>query len=84
MVDEAVGRGIEKKLDVIIRLLAMPMLEGKNQTQRILFLADMGLDSDEMATIVGVPKTTIAARLSEARKRVGAATKQKGGKTSDR
>ncbi len=62
-------KAISSKLDVIIRLLSHQMIQGKNQTESILFLGQLGLDRNVIAEMVGSSPATVSVRLSEAKNR---------------
>jgi DNA-directed RNA polymerase specialized sigma24 family protein len=59
---------INKKLDAIVRMLAVRNIEGKNKTEAITTLGALGLDPNIIAEIVGTTPGTVHARLSEARR----------------
>lgn len=67
--DEELLAKIDKKLDAVVRLLAVESIEGKNKTEAIMMLGDLGLDPNIIAEIVNTTTGTVHARLSEARKR---------------
>ena len=58
---------IEEKLDIIIKLLSMPLIVGKTQTDSIIFLSQMGFDRNVIATIVGASPAVVSTRISEAK-----------------
>lgn len=67
MEDEAAKR-VEAKLDVIIRLLAAPLVEGKKQADSVQALAALGLDRSEIAAICNTTPDAVRARLSEVKR----------------
>lgn len=56
---------IEEKLDIIIKLLSMPLIVGKTQTDFIIFLSQMGFDRNVIANIVGASPAVVSSRISE-------------------
>ncbi len=56
---------IEEKLDIIIKLLSMPLIVGKTQTDSIIFLSQMGFDRNVIANIVGASPAVVSSRISE-------------------
>ena len=60
---------VEKKLDVIIKLLAANLCQDKTQTDSILYLNKLGLDRNTIAKIVDTKPSTVSVRLSEAKKK---------------
>jgi len=67
--DEELVARIDKKLDAIVRLLAVGQIGGKNKTEAIMMLGVLGLDPNIIAEIVDTTTGTVHTRLSEARKR---------------
>lgn len=67
MEDNAAKR-VETKLDVIIRLLAAPMVQGKKQADSVQALAALGLDRSQIAAICNTTADAVRARLSEAKR----------------
>lgn len=61
-------KSIESKLDIIIKILASNISEGKSQTESILNLSKLGLDRNAIADIVGATPSTVSVRMSEAKK----------------
>lgn len=59
---------IDKKLDAVVRLLAVEQIKEKNKTEAIMMLGALGLDPNLIAEIVDTTPGTVHARLSEARK----------------
>lgn len=66
--------GVEKRLDVIIKLLAMQALEGQNQAKAILTLDGLGLDINTIAELVGTTPATVRSCRAKARKRADVPT----------
>ncbi len=61
---------IVKKLDIIIKLLALDTikLNEKTKTDAILYLKEFGFDNSTIALITGSSNATVAVRISEAKK----------------
>lgn len=66
---------IDKKLDAIIKLLALNFVQGKSKTEAILTLGNFSIDSNTIAAIVGTTPATVAARLWEQKKKRPTKTK---------
>lgn len=66
---------IDKKLDVIIKLLAGNIVQGKSKTDAIIMLGAFGMDTNTIADVVGTTPATVATRLWEQKK--GGTTKKK-------
>jgi hypothetical protein len=60
---------LERKIDLLIRLLGARCVEGKTTTDAIRMLGRLGLDRPEIATICDTTPNTVSVRLSEARKK---------------
>ncbi len=67
MTEEILGR-IDKKLDLIIRLLASKTIEGKPKTASILILGALGLDRNLSCKIMDTTPHTVSVILSRAKK----------------
>ena len=60
---------ITKRLDIIIKLLAMNLMQGKEtQKDKIIQLSKLGLQPKEIANILGTTSNTVRVTLSAARK----------------
>jgi predicted DNA-binding protein (UPF0251 family) len=57
------------RLDTIIKLMMVNIVQGKDQTEAIRLLSSTGLQPKDIAQITGVPRTTVNARLSEIRRK---------------
>lgn len=57
------------KLDIIIKLLAMEVIKGKEVRDQILTLHDMGISNKDIALILGKTQNTVNVTLSQARRR---------------
>ena len=60
---------ISHKLDVIIKLLALDQLKGKEVGEQIVFLSNIGISNKEIATILNKSQNTVNATLSQWRKK---------------
>lgn len=67
--EEEILWSIDKKLDTVVKLLAGNCIQGKNKTDAIITLGDLGVDTDIIAQIVKTTPGTVSARLSEHRKK---------------
>ena len=75
--DEEVLRSIDNKLDVLIKLFAGNLIQGKNKTEAILTLASFGVEANAIAAIVQTKPSTVYARLSEQKKKAASSKKKK-------
>ena len=62
---------LARKLDAIIALLAADKVTDKSKKDGILMLHELGIDNATIATLVGTTPSTVAVRLSEAKKTKG-------------
>jgi DNA-directed RNA polymerase specialized sigma24 family protein len=62
---------LKKKLDTIIALLAADKVTDKSKKEAILMLHELGIDNTTIAALVGTTPSTVAVRLSEAKKTKG-------------
>ncbi len=60
---------ITDKLDSLLRLVAVAVIQGKNQTEQIRLLSQAGLQPKEIAELVGTSSNNVRVRLVELRKR---------------
>lgn len=58
------GHAIVEKLDQILKLLALPLIEGKKNNQAAKFLKGAGLDNKAIASILGISEASVRATLS--------------------
>jgi hypothetical protein len=56
---------MNRKLDVIIRLLAYKSIEGKNFDDKIVILSNLGFDNKVISEIIGAKPTTVKTRKSQ-------------------
>lgn len=66
--DDALVDGISHKLDIIIKLLALSMGEGKTQNELIRLLAVVGLPPRVIAEILGTTGNTVRVALTRIRR----------------
>ena len=69
MMQEKILGEIDRKLDIIVRLLAARSAEGSSGTDSIIKLGALGLDRKLIAEIVGTTPGVVSTRLSEAKKK---------------
>jgi len=60
---------ILQKLDIIIKLLAISQLQGKEVRGQILFLHNVGISNKDIAIILNKTQNTVNATLSQVRKK---------------
>jgi len=58
-----------EKLDIIIKLLAVGTIKGKEVKEQILFLYNLGISNKNIAEILGKTQNTVNATLSQSRKK---------------
>jgi len=56
-----------QKLDTLIKLIAANLLRDKNKTEQIIILGNLGINRNEIATIVDTSPQVVSSRLSESR-----------------
>lgn len=56
---------INKKMDIIIRLLATRSIEGKNFDEKLLALTNLGFDNVTIGEMMGAKSSTIRTRKSQ-------------------
>lgn len=69
-------RSIDKKLDVLIKLLAGNLIQGKNKTEAIITLASCGVEANTISDIVQTTSKAVYARLSEQKRKASAKAKK--------
>jgi len=60
---------IEAQLETVIKLLAAPLIEGKNMKDSIAVLSASGLERGQIAAICHTTPESLRARLSEAKRK---------------
>ena len=60
---------IIQKLDIIIKLLAIGMIKGKEVREQILFLHNIGISNKDIAEILGKTQNAVNVTLSQERKK---------------
>jgi len=60
---------ILQKLDIIIKLLAISQVQGKEVREQILFLHNVGISNKNIAMILNKTQNTVNATLSQVRKK---------------
>jgi hypothetical protein len=68
MMQEDAAKTIEAQLDVIMRLLAVPMVQGKTLGESAQLLARVGLNSEQIAELCGATPGGVRTVLSRARR----------------
>lgn len=59
---------ILERLDIIIKLLAVDTIKGKEVKEQILFLHELGITNKDVAKILGKTQNTVNVTLSQFRK----------------
>lgn len=60
---------LTEKLDTLIKLTAIDALKGKNLTDQVEILSEIGLQPKEIATILGTDPNTVRALKSRVKSR---------------
>ena len=60
---------LSQKLDTLIKLTAINALKGKNLTDQVEILSEIGLQPSEIATILGTDPATVSTLKSRAKKK---------------
>jgi len=60
---------LSEKLDTLIKLAAINALKGKNLTDQVEILSEIGLQPKEIATILGTDRNTVSVLKSRAKRR---------------
>lgn len=68
MSDESV-EALTGRLDTIIKLMALNLVEGKNGAEAVNLLSTIGLKPNEIAEIIGIPRATVKIGVSEVGKK---------------
>jgi DNA-binding CsgD family transcriptional regulator len=71
---------LSKKLDLVIRLLAVNLVNGKSQREQIRLLSIAGIGPKEIADLLGTTSNTVNVALSGLRKSGNLKLKSEGGK----
>lgn len=67
--DDKQFQAINKKIDMIIKLLAQNLVKDmKSQKEKIILLSSIGYKPKEIATLLGTSNNTVSVRIYEARK----------------
>ena len=59
---------LSKELQILRRLLALSLIDGKKQREQIKLLAAAGLDRHEIAELLGTTAGTVSVEISNLRK----------------
>ena len=62
-------QNLDKKIDVLLRILAYQIVEGKTLSQGAPILKRLGLSNTDIATIFDTSYKTVSVRLAEAKKK---------------
>lgn len=74
--EEEILKSIDRKLEVLIKILAGNIIQGKGKTDAILTLGAFGMEVNVIADIVGTTVAAVNARLWEKRKKSGSVAKK--------
>lgn len=58
-----------RKLDLIVRLLALSRVAGKKQSDQVVLLSEVGFEPKEIAQVLGKDSHSVRAVLSSARRK---------------
>jgi len=76
MMDKNQFEQFGRKLDLILKMLAIDKLHEKKQIEQVAILTDFGMRPSEIASILGIKISSVSAQQIHRRKRSG---KAKGG-----
>lgn len=76
MNDTQIGE-LMRKLDIIIKLLTANMLQGKDLTQQATALSSIGLETKDIAQILGKDSHLVSSTLYQAKKSKGSNKEEK-------
>jgi hypothetical protein len=68
---------INQKLDMLIRVIAIGLIEDRTQNDQMRLLAKVGLQPKEIADLLGTTANTVRVGLSKQRKLVGSRSTSK-------
>lgn len=74
--EEETLKSIDKKMDILIKLLAGNLIQGKSKTDAIIMLANFSIEASAIADIVQTSPKAVYARLSEQKKKTGSTSKK--------
>ena len=77
---ESEGGGLEKKIELLTRLVAIGLVNGKNQQEQIRLLSIAGMKPAEIADLIGTTGNTVNVALSALRKSSKMNLKSQGGR----
>lgn len=60
---------LTRKLDLILKLLALDKLHGKKQIEQVAILTDFGMRPSEIATLLGLETSNVTTQLAQLRTR---------------
>ncbi|RLI40315.1 hypothetical protein DRO69_13060 [Candidatus Bathyarchaeota archaeon] len=72
---------ILKKMDVLIKLVAINMLKNKNLTEQVEILSEIGLQPKQIASILGTDSSTVRTLKSRVKKRKSGSSQLKKSKS---
>ena len=75
---DAVAKEISDKLDLLVSLMAISVLDGKPQKEQVELLDKAGLAPKDIAALVGTTPNTVSVTLSKLKEKSGKAKKAKG------
>ncbi|MGA2435991.1 MAG: hypothetical protein ABSG25_11960 [Bryobacteraceae bacterium] len=65
---------LDRKLDLVLKMLAIDKLYEKKQIEQVAILTDFGMQTDEIASILGIKSSSVSAQQIQWRKRSKKAT----------
>lgn len=60
---------LSEKLDILIKLTAIPALKGKSLTEQVELLSEIGLQPKKIATVLGTDRKTVSTLKGRTKKR---------------
>ena len=60
---------LDRKMDLVLKMLAIDKLYGKKQIEQVAILTDFGMETGEIASILGIKSSSVSAQQIQWRKR---------------
>jgi hypothetical protein len=60
---------LDRKMDLVLKMLAIDKLYGKKQIEQVAILTELGMETGEIASIIGIKSSSVSAQQIQWRKR---------------
>jgi hypothetical protein len=67
--DPAQFEKLDRKMDLVLKILAMDKLQGKKQIEQVAILTSMGMRVSEIASILGIKSSSVSAQQIQWKRR---------------